>query len=941
MRIEHYTSWDHIAAADVADLFGDQIFAARPRWSGTVSSMVAGWAGGQAINAPTNLRYDMAVGFEAGVVRVRFKATSLASERKIIRIASGATTEIDLLVTTAGRLRLDTPAAGNVDVTSTAHTPLVVDEWYSIEFGFYLHNTAGATRVRLDGVDLSDLHLDNVDITSAGSGAGIFGRVTLDNPSGHFDDFILKVGLGDEVDREMVSDTFGNPKIATLYPNGKGFYEQWINQTGVGDHYLELDETTGDAIGTYLERTNSGSYLGARESWQLQDLIPFGSISVPDPTSNPVAPTTHPGVFSSDEWEDFFTSKPSFSRGNYVYDDNATAESRVSLLSAGRLQFTLTSNGSSDPRRTEIGRWDPTKSAKIFLREPVGVTRFYSIAFEIPSSWVSRDAKAVVAQFYESDDDGNSPRPPLSIEIVRDEFRLVQVVNGVTKRLDTIRGVIGKQHRFTLQAIWSHNNVGELRLWYNDTERFYLRSIATINEPSPGVFFKFGIYLPGMPNGVYPSGFNRTLVYNYYFVGKSQTGGGNAPAPIAQPPSTPPTFETTIPRAGIIDVMTVFQVRHGTNTVRGSHFWRMGGADFDAPEDDPPGGSNVWTYQTKRWPVSPLSGKQWTAFELNNAEVGIKRSLTDIFGSLFISQGCVVVLYTDAVPEAETTPGDTLLVQKTHHLSSLWKIERRDGVNHYLTDHNAALLFDGDTYNPAGSFDPSARRKEAYLREANFDVRAALTAEELTAVDLETGKFRNAKVTEYLVDWRVPWHGFLQKFVYWVGDVKFDSLVTEISMTSTAHRLRHKVGEVFSRVCRYRLGDARCKVPLVQLTKFGIDVESVIEEHTIFRADTSLEGGSGSPPDDYYNYGVLTWVKGANLGLSFEVKDYTNATDEFLLQLPTPFPIAAGDRFNVEPGCNHLFEGDCLTKFANTLNYGGHPYIPGSDRAIQTPRRRQ
>ena len=944
MRTEHYTSWDHIAAADVADLYGDQIFAARPKWSGSVSSMTTGWAGGQAIVAPNALRYDAAVSFEAGIVRVRFKPTALTNERIVIRIALGATVQFDLKLTTGGFLKVAGGPGATVDVTSTNHTALVVGTWYSIELGFYLHNTLGTVRVRLDGVDIPDLALNNVDNTTETT-QGFFGRVQLDNVDGHFDDFLLRTGTQFNLDRDMISDNLGNPKIATLFPSGLGTYEQWNIGAGVGAHWEQLDEQTGDSTTTYLTRPNSGTYLGTRESWHLQDIVPVGSISTPLPNSNPVVPN-HPGVFASDEWEDYFTVKPPQTRGFYVYDDD-TAIDRVSLLSAGRLQFSFTNVGKTGPRRTEVARWDPTKSAQIFLEEPLGQSRFYSFGFEIPPNWVQSEHKTVIFQWH----DASGANPVLSMEVVGNEFRLISVVNSRI-RLWTFKSVIGKTHRFTFQIVWRNNTTGMIRMWYNEQQIFTRTNFATTPNPSTGPRIKFGLYLPGIPNGVYNIGFSRTIIYNYFLIGKSLTSSDGSvpppPAPISDPNPPSPTDENVV-LSGILDVSTVFQVRHSTNTVRCSHFWRMGGADFDSLEDDPPGGSNVWAYQTKRWPVSPYSGQPWSSYELNNAEAGIRRSTTDIFGAIEISQGCVVVLFNDAAAPATVTRGTSVLIQKSHHLASAWKIQRTDGQTFYFTDHNGALVLDdGNTYAPApclqnlqgASWEASARRKEAYLREPNFEVRGALTSDAITVADLQAGRFRDAKVTEYLVDWRVPWAGSLHTFIYWIGEATYDGSKYLLEMTGTANRLVQKVGEIYTQNCRYRLGDKRCKVPLAQLTRFGIAVESVQEEHRVFRVTgISFEGGSPSPPDDYFNYGVVTFVSGANKDLTFQIKDWVNATKEFTLQLETPEPIAVGDRFNVEPGCNLLMLGDCLNKYQNVINFGGHPYVTGLDRALQTRRR--
>jgi len=43
--------------------------------------------------------------------------------------------------------------------------------------------------------------------------------------------------------------------------------------------------------------------------------------------------------------------------------------------------------------------------------------------------------------------------------------------------------------------------------------------------------------------------------------------------------------------------------------------------------------------------------------------------------------------------------------------------------------------------------------------------------------------------------------------------------------------------------------------------------------------------------------------------------------------------IAVGDGFTVTPGCDRSF-ATCKAKFANAVNFRGHPYMIGDDAAL-------
>lgn len=49
-----------------------------------------------------------------------------------------------------------------------------------------------------------------------------------------------------------------------------------------------------------------------------------------------------------------------------------------------------------------------------------------------------------------------------------------------------------------------------------------------------------------------------------------------------------------------------------------------------------------------------------------------------------------------------------------------------------------------------------------------------------------------------------------------------------------------------------------------------------------------------------------------------------------------PFAIEVGDRYEIEAGCNKIFE-TCQTKFDNVYNFRGEPWLPGFDKAMLYP----
>lgn len=102
------------------------------------------------------------------------------------------------------------------------------------------------------------------------------------------------------------------------------------------------------------------------------------------------------------------------------------------------------------------------------------------------------------------------------------------------------------------------------------------------------------------------------------------------------------------------------------------------------------------------------------------------------------------------------------------------------------------------------------------------------------------------------------------------------------------------------------------------------------------RANFSAEGLSAYP-DDYFQYGVLTWLTGANEQLKIEVHAHKKLpAPNFELFEATPFVIEPGDTFEVVQGCPKTRVA-CKTKFNNHHNHRGFPDMPTEDKALATP----
>lgn len=259
------------------------------------------------------------------------------------------------------------------------------------------------------------------------------------------------------------------------------------------------------------------------------------------------------------------------------------------------------------------------------------------------------------------------------------------------------------------------------------------------------------------------------------------------------------------------------------------------------------------------------------------------------------------------------------LEQSTTTLCTAWKVELTDGSTLGFTDHVQALTVDGVLFEPESAYDASNIETRGELSVANLEMFGLLDSEAITEADLIGGRYDNAAITVYLVDYSNPLNYDIMRRG-WVGEVSVAQDSFSAEMRGLAQALQQPVGEQTSPTCRADLGDVRCGVSLATHTVTG-SITSITDK-SIFRDSARTEA------EDFFAFGVLTWATGAaNAGLQYEVK--ASATDgTFTLIEPARNTIATGDGYSVYRGCNKLAT-TCKNVFSNLDNQRAELFIAG------------
>ena len=272
----------------------------------------------------------------------------------------------------------------------------------------------------------------------------------------------------------------------------------------------------------------------------------------------------------------------------------------------------------------------------------------------------------------------------------------------------------------------------------------------------------------------------------------------------------------------------------------------------------------------------------------------------------------------------------THLDDGTTTLSWCWRISRTDGVALGFTDHDRALTFDGTGFEPESGFAASEIRAGSDLAVDAQDATGVLTSDRITETDILDGRWDNAAVEL----WRVNWADTSQRVLLRrgaVGQIRRGRMAFVAEVRSLAHVLGQTVGRTFQAACDARLGDARCGIDLDNPIYKGMGVVTDLLRDRAFMASGLAAFDAG-----WFTSGTLNWTSGANAGRVTEVLAHgLDASIATLTLLEAPvLGIADGDSFVARAGCDKRI-ATCSAKFANVANFRGFPNIPGQDAVLR------
>ncbi|QMW23392.1 DUF2163 domain-containing protein [Sandaracinobacteroides saxicola] len=259
------------------------------------------------------------------------------------------------------------------------------------------------------------------------------------------------------------------------------------------------------------------------------------------------------------------------------------------------------------------------------------------------------------------------------------------------------------------------------------------------------------------------------------------------------------------------------------------------------------------------------------------------------------------------------------LAGEVTRLAFCWRLLRRDGVALGLTSHDAALVIGGLRYEAAPGMTPSAVVASERFEAQGMSVEVALGGV-FSAADLDAGRWADAMLRLFVVDWAAPEAGSVVLVEGRLGDHVREGALVRMELRDGFAALERREPPRYSPTCRAELGDAACGVDMTgRRVRVLADVDGDgLRLRAVLATADFVEGRAR----------VLS---GGLCGLTRRIV----AAEAGRLVLEEALPAAAGPlAVMLWQGCDRRL-ATCAGRFGNAVNFRGEPDVPGSDALVR------
>lgn len=259
------------------------------------------------------------------------------------------------------------------------------------------------------------------------------------------------------------------------------------------------------------------------------------------------------------------------------------------------------------------------------------------------------------------------------------------------------------------------------------------------------------------------------------------------------------------------------------------------------------------------------------------------------------------------------------------------KLTRRDAQVFGFTSADRDVTLSAVLYRSAPGLDVSSLVSSAGFAVDNAELTVLTDDALITRADILAGRWDGAAFELARYNWASPGDGVDVRKRGTLGNLQPRRGAYVAELRGLRQALQQTVGAVVQPTCRYRLGstampDGLCLKALGPFTHAGT-LTGVTSQRV-------MTDSARAEAAEYFDEGLITWTGGLNTGLTSKVASF--AAGAFTLSLPLIHQVQVGDTYSAVAGCRKRLAEDCVAKFANGVNFGGEPHLPGQD-ALMAP----
>lgn len=255
------------------------------------------------------------------------------------------------------------------------------------------------------------------------------------------------------------------------------------------------------------------------------------------------------------------------------------------------------------------------------------------------------------------------------------------------------------------------------------------------------------------------------------------------------------------------------------------------------------------------------------------------------------------------------------------------RIVARSGETIRLVQYPRNLVMSGQTYFSDSGYQFTGILSSSSMAASMVDNDGIFTAQSISKVDVQTGKWDGALGYVFATSWQNPVEDEepIGKFI--VGKMSLMDDKYKMELMQLIDALNQPTGRTIAPLCIWTLFDetitgeiipnhrSKCRLNIDDYRINGVAVTSVTSQQQFTAAALTQ-------PDDWFGAGWLKWVTGNNVDVgAVGIRDFAGGL--ITLSQPLPYAVGVSDTFDIVPGCRKRRVEDCVGKYNNGVNHGG------------------